>query len=165
MFCALICRITLRLWLIDWGDRAERLCTVDFVVVVMAARHNCAVRTAIIFSADAYFFLPSMSFLSPNLGGRLANRHQTLSHICSKIGGPSLRKIVGLKTSTFLWDFRQLSDVIAIFGKLQDINHGKTALETTITPASAHLIWITLALQCSVYTAEGGSSSNSFFTD
>jgi len=59
----------------------------------------------------------------------------------SKIWGPPPKKF-GAEKHAFWRDFGRLRTSIAnISGTEQDIDNQKTALQTTISPASADLIW------------------------
>ena len=109
-------------------------------------------RRPLCFTAVVSIFLFFL-FLPPNLRGHLADHHQTLPHgrrwpRFIKFGqtfGGSSPQIWRPQNIKFRRDFGQLRDLIAnISGTQQDIVSQKTALQTTDTPAQAHLIWCTL---------------------
>jgi len=89
-----------------------------------------------------------------DLRGLSADRRETLPHdrkwvqfkkTRSKIRGSSPQKIWWPKTCFFRRDFGRLRTSIAnISGMEEDIDNRKKALQTTISPASADVIWWTL---------------------
>ena len=121
------------------------------VSLVMAARHSYAGHSVLLLIFLSYFLLlfrrlilevawPIVTKLCHMFDGD--HGLQNTSKIC----GALPEKIWWRKTtSKFRCDSVQLRNLIAnISGTKQDIVHRKTALQTTITPAQAYLIWWTL---------------------
>jgi len=107
-------------------------------------------RLPFCFTAVVYFIL----FSSPNLQGRLADRHQTLPHVRwwsrfikfgRKFRWPLPPTFGGLKIWKYWRDFAQLRNLIGnISGVQQDVVNRKMVFQTTDTPAQTNLIWCTL---------------------
>jgi len=99
-------------------------------------------------------FLFLFSARSPRSLGRSPRNFSTWSEMGAilklgpKIGGSSPKTNWGRKTFFFRRDFGRLRTSIAnIPGTEQDIDNRKTALQTTISPATADVIWWTFGPQ------------------
>ena len=142
-----------------WGQVRGRVSGSKVNVITLPSFHvqlilssGCflsSVKQSVKLKEKSWFLSFLVSFLAPNLPTRSVDRHQILTHVrwlleFIKLG----QKFVDPKASKFGSNYRQFCNLIAnISGTQQDIVERKTALETSITPARALIIWWTLVFK------------------
>jgi len=131
-------------WTLFWNMLIVSLVTSMFLgppVAITQPRPLC-------FAAVSFFFLFLFSARSPRSLGRSSRNFATWSEMSailktwSKNWVSSPKKIGGQKTCFLRCDFGRLQSRIS--SKRNDIDNRKMALQTTISPVCADLIWWTL---------------------